>query len=97
MNTMKALACLLLCCSTATATGVHLPHTFMDTHEVCTPEQADEARVLEVLFRYAPHLLVPTVEIGCVHLHEDRAGVYLSTDGGDTYTTWLVDMEQAGW
>jgi hypothetical protein len=79
----------------ASAGGFNQPPTFRDTHEVVTPAEADEARVLEVMLTHSEELRAKrtTLHIESVHLHTDHASVYLSTDSGESYGTWLVDME----
>ena len=77
------------------AGGFNHPPAFRDTHEVVTPAEADEARVLEVMLTHSEELRAKrtTLHIESVHLHTDHASLYLSTDGGESYSTWLVDME----
>lgn len=84
----------LSCYKPIEASGIDWPTKFeKESHEIVTPEQCDEYRAVEVLLIHAPHLYTEGLRIGNVHLHEGYAAVYLSTDGGEEYTTWLVDMD----
>lgn len=76
------------------AGAIDWPEKFeKESHEIVTPDECDEQRVIEVLLTHAPQLYTEGLRIANVHLHEGYAGVYLSTDGGKKYTTWLVDMD----
>lgn len=76
------------------ASGIDWPTKFeKESHEIVTPKQCEEQRVVEVLFAYAPQLYTEGLRIANVHLHEGYASVYLSTDSGETHHTWLVDMD----
>ena len=89
---------LTVLCGPVNGAGIEMPAQFLDTHEVVTDEDCDKARAIEVLHQYGDWCGIHQgVKIASVHVHEKYAAVYVSLDGGETYCTYIVNLEHVGW